>query len=242
MSMWMDIFLVALAYLYVFFIILISEGLRRKLGLSTEITRKSIHLFAGLSVIFILWFSHVVYPLVVAGGLGLLTAYQFLKKERGIFSQAMIGEEYGKSKLHAYGPLYYIVSIFLLVLLFFSSYKDVAIVSTFVMAWGDGAAAIIGKRAKKRHTLISKDKSLEGSLAMFIFGFIGALAGELLVKSFQATQFSVPTLLIISLAVSVIATVVEFISVGPAKPFDNFTVPFSVAAALFTIRLLFLKN
>lgn len=144
-----DLFLVAIGYVYVLCVILASEFLRSRLGLGVEATRKAIHLFAGVSVVLVFWFSSVIFPLLVAGGLGLLTAYSFFFQREGVFSRTMV-RRLERDKKYAYGPLYYIISIFLIVL-FFWGHRNIIVASTLAMAWGDGAAAIVGGAFKKRH-------------------------------------------------------------------------------------------
>jgi dolichol kinase len=105
--------------------------------------------------------------------------------------------------------------------------------ATMVMAWGDGAASAIAPSLKKRHLYPFSDKSFEGSTMMFIFAFLGALVAyslSLYTGIMSASFISVLGLCILGAFVGAVA---EALTVGPIRAFDNFTVPFACAIALF---------
>jgi len=71
-------------------------------------------------------------------------------------------------------------------------------------------------------------------LLMLVAGFLGATLA-LLISS--ALWVPVPLGRILPLAAvgSLVATVVEMLTVGPLQPFDNFTVPFAVFLAMYLL-------
>ena len=52
---------------------------------------------------------------------------------------------------------------------------QVSSASIAIFAWGDSAASIFGSRISKKPFLFNKDKTIEGSIAGFLFAFIAAL-------------------------------------------------------------------
>jgi dolichol kinase len=97
------------------------------------------------------------------------------------------------------------------------------------MAGGDGLADMIGQKWGKRKFKVFTEKSLEGTLAMFIFSVLftyGMLGIYWLVfNPLYPAAYSLLNLLIPILAVSLVATIVEAIS---PRNLDNLLVPVSI--------------
>lgn len=94
------------------------------------------------------------------------------------------------------------------------------------MAYGDGFAAIAGKAIKsKPYQVFGCTKTVAGSFVMFVMSFIICIA----VFAYCNTEM----FLLKSIVISVIATILEAISV---KGTDNITVP--VIASLLTYFLI----
>jgi len=225
----LDPLLVVAVYIYVFGIIFIGETLRRR-GFSTGITRKLIHLFAGCSIILLPFFSHWIWPSLIPIGMLIVVVYAFTKLKESPLTTSMV--EKGDVAAHAYGPAYYIASILIMVIAFWSK-QVVAIMATFMMAWGDGSAAVVASKLKKRHVYLS-DRSVEGSIAVFIFSLIGALFSSTIYNMITHT-YPMSQLVTASLIGAVVATIVEALSIGPLRHFDNFTLPLITSAVLYTI-------
>jgi phytol kinase len=226
-----DLGLASLVFALVILFIGAVELLRKKLNLGTYTTRRAIHLFAGDSILFVPFFSSVIYPLLLPIGMGVVTALSFALSKQSFLTQSMVDEK-RYSRLHAYGPVFYIISIAALLLALWSE-RPIIMAATMVMAWGDGAASAITPSLKKRHLYPFSDKSLEGSTMMFVFAFLGALVAyslALYTGVISATLISVLGLCALGAAVG---TVAEALTVGPIRAFDNFTVPFACAIALF---------
>jgi len=116
----------------VILVIAVSEFLRKRLNLGTYTTRRAINLLAGDTILLLLFLSSVVYPLLLPIGMGLMTALAFTSRPGTFLTQTTIDEK-RYSRLHAYGPVFYIVSIGVLVLALWSQ-KPIAIAATMVMA------------------------------------------------------------------------------------------------------------
>ena len=68
---------------------------------------------------------------------------------------------------------------------------------------------------------------------MFIFAFLGALAAYSLALYTGLVSANLVAVLGLSLLGAFVGTVAEALTVGPIRAFDNFTVPFACAIALF---------
>lgn len=228
-----DLGLVVAVYVLVILIIGISELLRKRLNLGAYTTRRAIHLLAGDIILLIPFFSSVIYPLLIPIGLGLMITLSFALRKGSFMTQTMVDEK-RYSKLHAYGPVFYIISIGILLLALWSQ-KPVVMAATMVMAWGDGAASAITPSLKRRHVYPISDKSLEGSSMMFVFAFLGALLSYLVAMWTGIIPANLGSIILLSVIGAFVGTVAEALTLGPIRAFDNFTVPFTCAAALYLV-------
>ncbi len=226
-----DLGLVAVVYVFVILVIGVSELLRKRLNLGTYTTRRAIHLLAGDAILLLPFFSNVVYPLLLPIGMGLMTGLAFARRKESFFTQTMVDEE-RYSRLHAYGPVFYIISIGVLLLALWSQ-KPMVMAATMVMAWGDGAASAITPSLRKRHLYPFSDKSLEGSIMMLIFATTGALFSYFVTTLTGVMSVSLGSVFTLSVLGALVGTVAEALTLGPIRAFDNFTVPFTCAAALY---------
>lgn len=219
-------------YLYVLALIVVAEWARRRFSLRSTFTRHIIHLFAGASILTLPLYSEWYYPFMISLGLGIVVGLALTFAKSSFIATSMVDQkEYGAA--HAYGPLYYIISIGALVLIGWSR-RDLVMASIMIMAWGDGAASTFAPLMKNRHKYSFSQKSVEGSLLMFIASFLGA-SMALLISS--TLWVSVPLSRILTLATvgSLVGTVVEMLTVGPLQPFDNFTVPLAAFVAMYLL-------
>ena len=228
-----DLGLAVLVFVLVILLIGMVELLRRKLNLGAYTTRRAIHLLAGDSILFVPFFSNVIYPLLLPIGMGVITALSFALRKGSFLTQSMIDEK-RYSRLHSYGPVFYIISIGVLLLALWSQ-RPIVMAATMVMAWGDGAASALTPSLKKRHLYPFSDKSFEGSAMMFVFAFLGALVAYVIALSTGIMSASLVSVLTLCALGATAGTVAEALTVGPIRAFDNFTVPFACALALFLV-------
>jgi len=233
---WFDIELVVLVYIIVFLIIAVSEYCRRRFNLGPLTTRHSIHLLAGMALFFLPFFSEWYYPFLIPVGIGVVTATSFIFKKRSFITTSMVDEK-KYSRVHAFGPLYYIISIGVLVALAWN-FRHIVIASIMIMAWGDGGAAAFAPLLKRRHSYPNSDKTVEGSIIMFILSYLGALLAYAVSIQSGILSIDMWTVALTCLVGAFAGTIVEAVTVGPIKPFDNFTVPFSSAVAMYAFSLL----
>jgi len=125
------------------------------------------------------------------------------------------------------GPLYYGIACVVLTLLFWKD-SPVGMVALMSMCGGDGIADIVGRRISSPHWPWSREKSVAGSLAVFLGSFglsLAILAVYVALNVFPAPLMRfLPALAVLSL----LAAAVESL---PYKDVDNLTVTLAVAAA-----------
>ena len=233
-----DLGLVVVVYVLVILLIAVSEFLRKRLNLGTYTTRRTIHLLAGDVILFLPFFSSVIYPLTLPIGMGLMTALAFALRKQSFLTQSMVDEK-RYSRLHAYGPVFYIISIGILLVSLWNQ-RPVIMAAIMVMAWGDGAASAITPSLGRRHLYPFSDKSLEGSAMMFIFAFLGALVSYLVAFSTGIISAGFSSTLMLCAIGALVGTTAEALTIGPIRPFDNFTVPFASAIAFYLSTPFFL--
>ena len=233
-----SIILVIIVILYVVLLIMVSEYIRSRKGLSPYFTRRIIHLLAGDSIVVLPLFKHVIYPVVITVVLALMI-FIGLSKPSNPFSKTMVITEY--DKLHVYGPLYYVLAIMILVIFFYNR-PEIVIASTMIMAWGDGFASLVPRYVSRPHMIFDKGvrfrKSIEGTISMFVMGFIGALIGLIVSQLLTGYPFNIIELLPVVAVASAVAAIVELLSIGPLASFDNFTVPLTVAITMYVLEYL----
>jgi phytol kinase len=220
------------SYVYVFAIIGIGEGLRKWLGqaepgtllgqaepdtFSTEFTRKLIHISVGMwafgtVLLFQHWHFAIIPPLS-------FVVLNYLSHRYEIFKSVETGE---KGNL---GTVYFPISFAIIVRLFWTK-PNLLVASLMPMTWGDALAAILGRRyGQRKYSVLGTTRSVEGSLAMFLFSWLSTFLALLLLPplDWQAS-------LLHSLALAVFATLVEALS---PWHIDNLTVSLLSAALLY---------
>ncbi len=126
------------------------------------------------------------------------------------------------------GPLFFTLAMEFIGILYFMTFPGV--VTMAYLGWGDGLAPYIGaKYGKHKYKLLGREKSIEGSITVFVAGFLGALLLHLLV--FGSLPLSPLRLTQIAL-LGIVAVIVE--AVSPADV-DNLLIP---AALLIVYHLL----
>jgi phytol kinase len=207
-----------LAFVYVSVILALEEGLRRGLKLSVEFTRKFVHVGVGMIaflivVIFHEWYFAVIPPLV-------FIAVNYVSYRRNIFLGMETGE---KGQL---GTVYFPISFSILIPLLWSR-PALLVAALMPLTWGDAFAAILGKRfGTHKFTVFGRTRSVEGSLAMFVFSFAATFCALVVFGQ------PVGTGLLLAFVTALVATIVEAVS---PWGIDNLTVPLVSAGVLVAI-------
>ena len=228
-----DLMLIVSVYVYVVAVLTFSKFLIDRYEFSPHLTRNMIHLCAGPTMFLLPFFSAWIYPFTIPLGIVLILGLGLVWQGR---LRGMMVEEIEYSRLHALGPIYYALSILILVPLTWDL-KAVGMAAVMIMAWGDGAASALAPKLKELHKYPFGDKTVEGSLMMFLFGFLGAGVAWTIGVAAGSPPVSITVGLGIALVGAAVGTLVEAVTVGRAKPFDNLTVPFSSALAMWLLVL-----
>ncbi len=186
-----------------------------------ELVRKVVHIGTG-HVLLIAWWLQIPTWLCVSAGVT-FTAIALASHHTNILP--MLNDVGRKT----YGVFYYALSITVLVGLLWDHHPQYAVIGVMVMSWGDGMAALIGKRFGK-HTFIymGNKRSLEGSLAMFVTSLIVMLGIFASGHSLSARDIGV------AIPVAAIAAMLEAFSPGGT---DNLSVPLASASLSYFLQI-----
>ena len=118
----------------------------------------------------------------------------------------------------SYGTLFYCLSLFILIYLYWNKDPTSLIAGFFIMTFGDGFAGLIGKNFQsKSWFFLNQKKSFFGTMTMFITS---------LIVVFGLSYFQKYSLSINIITIAFISTVIEQFSIFGI---DNFIVPISAA-------------
>ncbi len=198
--------------LYLFSIFLISAIFKKYNEDSREIVRKIIHIGIG-PLIPIAQFLKVNQnsALIFTGFVSLMVFINYTYK---LFPTIEDVER------KSYGTLFYCLSLFILIYLFWDKDPYALISGFFIMTFGDGLAGLIGKSFNSKSWIFCKQKkSLFGTITMFLTSLIVVCSiGYAQQNSFNLNYFTI----------AFFATVLEQFSI---LGIDNFIVP--IFSALF---------
>lgn len=202
-------------------ILLSAGGVKRFAKSDSEIVRKIVHIGTGNAILLAWWFN---IPASVGIAASILASIFTLLSYRFPLLPGI--NSVGRKSL---GTFFYSVSIGVLIAWFwYLKQPYYAALGILIMAWGDGLAALIGRRfGTHKYNVLGGQKSLEGSLTMTIVSFIISI---LILQSVQGNTWET---FIISVIVAVFATGLEAISL---LGIDNLTVPLGSAALAFVLN------
>lgn len=210
-----DISGVAVVYVYVAILLFLSEKVLKSRPL---VSRKFLHIMVG-NIFFILpLFEHAwVMAFVAAAPFIALTFLLSPHSPLQIVSEASAAG-------HGMGLVYYSMSWTVLAYAFFNKPEVIAI-GIIAMSYGDGFASLIGtKFGKRRYNICGDEKSIEGSISMFLVIILTSLVA----LSYYDVRINIYVIVVISF----VATLVEAIT---PKGLDNLTVSFSAALLYYAL-------
>ncbi len=209
---------ILVSYIFIFLMI-IGGKLFEKVG--KEASRKFIHIMLGNWWLIAMYFFNNVWFAAFVPLTFVIINYISYKKD---IIKVMEREENKKDGL---GTVYYACSLLILVIITFGVLNKpiLGLVPIFVMAFGDGLAAIFGKLIKsKKYKVYDTEKSIAGSLTMFIVSFI--------IISIYLIYINNPFWYLKAIIISLIITVLEAISI---KGTDNITLPIATLIMLMFV-------
>jgi phytol kinase len=215
-------FLIALAWLR------INDFFAHKGWVDSKLSRKIIHI--GTGPVFVLcWLlfpdvpvSRFLAALVPAGISVQFAAVGFgiLKDQAAVDAMSRSGDRREILK----GPLLYGIVFVVLTLIFWKT-SEVGIVALMMLCGGDGLADVIGTRVKSAPLKWSKNKTVAGTLGVFIGGLIFSVA---VLYVFVANGVFDGPLVSHFWRLALIAVLAAFVESLPVKDIDNLTVPLTV--------------
>lgn len=217
-----NVFGIIFSIIFVFLIIGVSSILTRFNLLSNEGSRKFIHI--GVSnwwIIAMIFFNNNIYASIVPA---LFVVINYISYKKQVF-KAMERDE-SKNDL---GTVYFALSLLILSLITFKNveYSYLGALGILIMGYGDGFAAVIGvKYGKNKFKVLGNEKSIEGSLAMFIFSFIVSIVILYI--------FNPVNIILYSLVLAIISTFLEAFS---PYGLDNLAVPLGTSFVYYLITL-----
>jgi dolichol kinase len=224
----------------------VNDWLKKKDIVSQYFTRKVIHVVAGPALIVsFIFYSGMWYSPYIALVAPLLFAFLFLLIGTGMinnnlserFIQSM--SRSGDPKELMRGTFYYcLVGVSLTLISWTSiplktSYSPMSIVIAMTLAFGDGFADIVGRKINRMKFKIIAEKSVPGSLAMFLTSVITCFI-TLAIFGYDLIEMGLLTLIVI-----LIATIIEALS---PRETDNITIPMAIVITMVILSPLLVPS
>lgn len=220
-----------ISYAYAIGLLLFGEALHRFAGLPADLTRKMIHIGAGMWVFGIL-------ALFDRWEIGIIPFATFIFVNFVLYRyrivRAMDREDSSP------GTIYFALAITLIYALLWRPQGPVdrgvaATAGVMAMTWGDALAALTGQRiGRRRYTVGQSTRTLEGSAVMFAASAIAMLLTILLLPGSVWAPFAPAAdpvrAVVAALLGAAVATAVEAVSPHGT---DNLSVPVAAAAVAF---------
>ena len=228
-----DILALIVVYIYVAVIFVVAELV---LKTRPEVSRKFLHIMVGNMIFAMPFFSD---PWVMVWFLTLpITIALFFLTE---YSPITIKNSVTESG-HALGLFFYALIWTILIAVFAiiapaddpKFYIWIVALAIVPMVYGDGFAALIGQKfGKLKYTVFGGQKSVEGSLTMFVITTVMSVFVWMVFASIGCTmpEFNIVYVIVIS----AVATVCEALSYGGI---DNLTVPAITAILYYLVAVL----
>lgn len=216
MQNWLGILV---SFLFIFTVLFLAKTVER---FGKEASRKTVHIaVSNWWLIAMVFFDTPLWAAIVPATFVILN---YLSYRYGIFGAMERDDGAGKGDL---GTVYYAISLLVLALLTFGPGKNplIGAVGILLMGYGDGFAALLGKKYPKgKYRIMGSTKSMTGNLTMFLVSLL-----TLLILFAVTGQ---PAVLIPALVLAALATVIEGLT---PLGFDNLTVPLLSALAFALI-------
>ncbi|MBE9199012.1 MULTISPECIES: phosphatidate cytidylyltransferase [unclassified Nodularia (in: cyanobacteria)] len=228
-----DLIGLAASYTYAIGLLVLGEALRRLFGVKPDITRKVIHIGAGMWVFGVmLLFQH--------WEIGILPFATFIGVNYLLYRYRVIGAM--DTQDSSPGTIYFATSVTLLFGLLWRpntpvDSSSIAVAGVMTMTWGDALAALIGRRfGQHKYQVGNSVRSWEGSAAMLvvsttvIFFVLLLLPGSSL--SPLAVTIGKEQAFLVALVSAVFATLAEAVSPHGT---DNLSVPLVASGTIWVL-------
>ncbi|MDZ8225001.1 MULTISPECIES: phosphatidate cytidylyltransferase [unclassified Nostoc] len=223
----------AISYIYAIGLLVLGEGLRRLFGVKPDLTRKVIHIGAGMWVFgVLLLFKH--------WEIGIIPFATFIGLNYLFYRHRIIGAM--DTQDSSPGTVYFAISVTLLFGLLWRPDGPVdsvaiAVAGIMAMTWGDALAALIGRRfGQHKYQVGNSVRSWEGSAAMFVVSSVVIFLVLLLLPGSSlsplAKPFSLAWALLTAVITATFATLAEAVSPHGT---DNLSVPLVAAGVVWVL-------
>ncbi|MHA1169164.1 MAG: diacylglycerol/polyprenol kinase family protein [Candidatus Hodarchaeales archaeon] len=244
---WNFIVCVIGSMIYIQGIIILMGKLVDSGKLSSDLSRKVIHIAAGSILwtwLFIdttdgwSWLFNIAVPFLFFLTF-LVKGFKADAEDKDVKTMTRTGDP--KELLR--GPLYFTIVMIIAGTIFYGTYAGMLMLA--IVGWGDGIAPYIGKRfGKHTYKTLGREKTIEGSIGVFMFSVIGALVFFVLLGILGGTGTANPLLadpgiemmmiMMIIVILAIVVTVVEALS--PAD-IDNLLIPAFTLITLYIIDI-----
>lgn len=231
-----DILGLILSYIYAFGLLFGVEALGKRLQWPQRVTRKIVHIGAGMWIWGILaLFEHKVYGIIPFATFIVLN-YIFYRRRA---FQTMDGTESSP------GTVYFAISITVLFLWLWRPNTGVdrvplAAGAIMVMTWGDGLASLVGGSwGRRTYSILEHERTWEGTITMAVASFVALLLTFMLLPNSALSPNSLPMGMPLIVVLSVLGTFVgTFAEAVTPAGMDNLTVPLLTGVMLHVIESL----
>lgn len=209
------------AYGYLFGVIFLIGALQKLFKFDLEISRKVIHFFIGFVWLILYKFhANTWHFLMVPISFIIINYASYRFKIFKMFER--------EDEKNHYGTIFYAVSMTIMsgVSLIWPQTLIPYGIAVFCLSFGDAAAALCGTYIKKGNRMITKEKSLFGTLGAIVFSVVGIV----LFLAIIPAALDWWQIIILAVATGLLELV--------GKGFDNFSLPFGV----LTLATLFLQG
>ncbi|MGD9396370.1 MAG: hypothetical protein PVJ05_08090 [Candidatus Thorarchaeota archaeon] len=241
-----DIIVYFIAVFYAVIVLTIADIARKKRNLGSEVTRRIVHLFAGAAIWTVPYYPHPWVATFVALTFVVMLALANTDRFSGFFAAMARPEDLEHNSVR--GPFWYAVSITILTAIFtFTGFHElyfIAGAAIHIMMFGDGMSAPIGMKYGHNSTrvIFGSNRSIPGTLSVFIFGFFGSLLAFWWFGIFSLIDPVFVTggnvlwfeLIVLALVGAITATIVELVS---PKGTDNITLPLITCLVMFLFAI-----
>ncbi|WP_392530861.1 diacylglycerol/polyprenol kinase family protein [Nostoc sp. C117] len=222
-----------ISYVYATGLLVIGEALRRLFGVKPDLTRKIIHIGAGMWVFGVLLLFN-------RWEIGIIPFATFIGLNYLFYRYRIIGAM--DTEDSSPGTVYFAISVTLLFGLLWrpNSPLDnapIAVAGIMAMTWGDALAALIGRRfGEHKYQVGNSIRSWEGSAVMFVASTAVILLVLLLLPGSSlcplAKSLSLGHAILTAIATATFATLVEAVSPHGT---DNLSVPLVAAGVIWIV-------
>lgn len=203
--------------------------LTHHLGTDQWVNRKVIHIGGAITISLIVTFNSYIESVLIAAIFVFIFGILSLMPRLTLFQYLLtIGTRPGESQVvSAVNSISTILSIAISLFYFdYIGYKWIFLIGIFSLALGDGMGELIGRPFGKHKYKIFGKKTIEGSIAVFVGTYIGAVFATLLTNHFVILYLSS------FLIVAFIAMIIEALSI---QFIDNLFMPPMVAYVAYLL-------